>query len=386
MPQITVFVPYYNDEKYLKECINSILSQTFQDFELILLNHASTDYSTQIANSYSDPRIKHIIMPENIGGGGGLLLKEALKIAKGKYFKPFCADDVMLPNCLEALFNYLESNPKKDFCFADLSYIDENSNLRHKYWWDNKPFQIQNVSREDLIRYYLEYKSFLPWPSAMFKTQIVEIEKLNIVTVMFFDMSVWLDLLIKGHDCGLIKESLVLYRTHDEQMVRDGKRKNMNEFEVVHFNKCFLEIKDVELMQKIMPKNQFAHNLQNGDNALIPFVLCMYWLNTELYQPANKRFALDNLHDILHSPQLASQIKQKFNFGIKELRDIYKNTNFTPAQKKKTFYHKITRLLKDIAFFSFENGKFFLKMPYVFKSLINRLKRLQNKKSNIKNN
>ena len=374
--EITVFIPYYNDEKYLKQSIDSVFAQTFQDFELILLNHASTDSSPKIANSYNDPRIKNITMPENIGGGGGLLLKEALKIAKGKYFKPFCADDIMLPNCLEVLFHYLEQNPAKDFCFGDMSYIDNNSKPRHKFWWDDKPFQTDNVSRENLIEYYLAYKSFLPWPSSMFKTQIVDAEKLNIVTVMVFDMSVFLQMLIQGSNCGLFKESLVLYRTHDEQMVRDRKCRNMSEFENFHFNKCFFEIKDVNLIKKIMPKNQFAQSLQQGDEALIPFVLCMHWLHI-IYSPfSNKRFALDHFHDMLHNLQLASKIKQKFNFGIKELRDIYKNTNFT-GQNINKFQRELKRLIKGIAFCSFENGKFFFKTPYVFKRLTNRL---QNKK------
>ena len=371
-PQITVFIPYYNDEKYLKQSIDSVFAQTFQDFELILLNHASTDSSPQIAHSYSDPRIKHITMQENIGGGGGLLLKEALKIAKGKYFKPFCADDIMLPNCLEVLFNYLEQSPAKDFCFGDMSYIDENSKPRHKFWWDDKPFQTQTVLRENLIEYYINYRSFLPWPSSMFKTQIVDAEKLNIVTVMVFDMSVWLQLLIKGHNCGLLKESIVLYRTHEGQMVMERKCRNMSEFENCHFNKCFFEIKDIALIKKIMPKNQFAQALQNGDEELIQFVLCMHWLHI-IYSPfSNKRFALDNFHDMLHNPAIASKIKQKFNFGIKELRDIYKNTNFT-GQHINKFQRELKRLIKNIAFFSFQNGKVFFKTPYVLKGLTNRL-------------
>lgn len=119
-PLISVFIPYYNDEKFLKESIESVLNQTYENFELILLNHNSQDSSREIAHSYNDKRIKHIDMPYNLGlGGSGLLTIEFLKVAQGKYTKPFCADDIMLPDCLEKLVNYMENNPDKDFAFGN---------------------------------------------------------------------------------------------------------------------------------------------------------------------------------------------------------------------------------------------------------------------------
>ena len=68
-PLVTVCIGYYNDEKYLGQCIDSILCQSFSNFELILFNHASTDGSYKIAHSYNDSRIVHIDAPKNLGAG-----------------------------------------------------------------------------------------------------------------------------------------------------------------------------------------------------------------------------------------------------------------------------------------------------------------------------
>lgn len=68
---VSIFVPYYNDCAFLRDCIDSILNQSYKNFELILLDHASTDGSSQIAKAYTDGRIKHISLQKNLGAGGG---------------------------------------------------------------------------------------------------------------------------------------------------------------------------------------------------------------------------------------------------------------------------------------------------------------------------
>lgn len=70
-PLVSVFLPYYNDEKFLEYSIKSVLEQSYENFELILLNHASTDSSYNIAHSFQDFRIKHVDMSINLGAGGG---------------------------------------------------------------------------------------------------------------------------------------------------------------------------------------------------------------------------------------------------------------------------------------------------------------------------
>ena len=82
MKKISVIVPIYNSEKYISNCIDSILSQEYKDFELLLINDGSTDNTINIINSYNDGRIK-IYNQENKGAGSARNL--GLKYATGKY-------------------------------------------------------------------------------------------------------------------------------------------------------------------------------------------------------------------------------------------------------------------------------------------------------------
>lgn len=99
----------YNGEKYFHEAINSILNQTFTDFEFIIINDGSTDESAAIISSYNDTRIR-LIQQENKGLAPALNV--GLKATRGKYIARMDADDISLPERFEKQFNFLESHPE----------------------------------------------------------------------------------------------------------------------------------------------------------------------------------------------------------------------------------------------------------------------------------
>src|SRR2546430_10111904 len=95
MCDISVILSVYNGEEYLKECIESILVQTFKSFEFIIVDDGSTDNSKSIINSYNDPRIK-LISQKNQGLASAL--NTGIKHAQGKYIARMDADDIAMPN------------------------------------------------------------------------------------------------------------------------------------------------------------------------------------------------------------------------------------------------------------------------------------------------
>lgn len=106
MISISVCMAMYNASQYLRECIDSILQQTFTDFELLIVDDGSTDDSCEIVRSYDDSRIRLIENNHDYIGSLNLLLKEA----KGKYIAKMDADDIMLPFRLEKQFMYMEEH------------------------------------------------------------------------------------------------------------------------------------------------------------------------------------------------------------------------------------------------------------------------------------
>ena len=108
MPKVTVLMPVYNGEKYLVEAVESILNQTFRDFEFIIINDGSTDSTREILESYHDPRIV-LVQQEN----RGLIptLNRGLSMARGEYVARQDCDDVSLPQRLEHQVRFLDANP-----------------------------------------------------------------------------------------------------------------------------------------------------------------------------------------------------------------------------------------------------------------------------------
>lgn len=122
---ISVCVPMYNASAYLRECIDSILGQTFSDFELLIIDDGSTDESRNIIRSYQDVRIRLIESSHDYINTLNLLLKEA----KGKYIARMDADDIMLPDRLEVQYNYMEAHPETDILGCSMYYMGESEKL-----------------------------------------------------------------------------------------------------------------------------------------------------------------------------------------------------------------------------------------------------------------
>ena len=98
-PRVSVSVPMYNRADHIGECIDSVLQQTFTDFELVLIDAASTDRTVEIARSFEDDRIRIIENPQRLGAEGNW--NAALKHSRGVYVKVLSHDDVIYPTCLE---------------------------------------------------------------------------------------------------------------------------------------------------------------------------------------------------------------------------------------------------------------------------------------------
>lgn len=117
-PEISVLMPMYNAEQYVLEAVNSILNQSFIDFEFIIIDDCSTDRTFEIVKNIEDDRIRLFRNDENLKISA--TLNKGLDLAKGKYLARMDADDISRPNRLEIQYQYLESNPHIDMCGGDI--------------------------------------------------------------------------------------------------------------------------------------------------------------------------------------------------------------------------------------------------------------------------
>ena len=125
-PLITVLMPVYNAQRYLAQAIESILAQTYPDFEFLIIDDASTDASREIVLSYADPRIRLVQNAENLGQSA--TLNQGLGLAVGDYVAIMHADDVAVPERLAQQVQYLHQHPATAILGGHADYIDAEGN------------------------------------------------------------------------------------------------------------------------------------------------------------------------------------------------------------------------------------------------------------------
>ena len=123
-PEISVIMSVYNGENYLKESIESILNQEYEDFEFIIVNDKSTDNSLRIINEFQDNRIQIVNNKKNLGLTKSLNI--AIKLAKGRYIARQDADDISLPQRFKKQYSFLEKNPEIAVLGTSIYRIDRN--------------------------------------------------------------------------------------------------------------------------------------------------------------------------------------------------------------------------------------------------------------------
>jgi len=120
-PVVSICVPVYNGERFLADAIDSVLRQTWRDFELLVFDDASTDRSPAILAGFADPRLSYRRNPRNLGPERNW--NRALEAARGRYVKLFHQDDVLAPICLERQVAALEDFPAAALCFCGRTVI-----------------------------------------------------------------------------------------------------------------------------------------------------------------------------------------------------------------------------------------------------------------------
>lgn len=150
MPTVSVIVPNYNHAPYLKQRIDSILNQTFQDFEMILIDDCSSDGSRELMEQYrSNPHVSHIVFNESNGGSAFLQWNKGIALANGEWVWVAESDDYAEPTFLERIIAEASKVPDCSLAFAATWWVDENGN----HMWNNgKGTAVHQHRSEDFIR------------------------------------------------------------------------------------------------------------------------------------------------------------------------------------------------------------------------------------------
>ena len=150
MPKLSVCIPTYNSAIYLPQAIDSVLSQDFRDFEIVIADDASTDETAELCRRMSDPRIRYIRYDENAGQAGNF--NRCFKEAKGELLTLLSADDYFLPGLLAERVARLINNPEAGFAVGALQVIDQGgAELSSASQWPEDRFFERGEFLETLL-------------------------------------------------------------------------------------------------------------------------------------------------------------------------------------------------------------------------------------------
>jgi len=159
--RISVGMPVYNGENYIREALDSILSQTFRDFELVISDNASTDATEEICKEYlaKDERVRYYRNSRNMGATWNN--NRVFELAQGEYFKWAAHDDICASEFLEECFEALDRDPSVVLAYPWTKNIDQNSKVTGEYDLDGK---LKLASSRPPVRFRSMQRAFMCYP------------------------------------------------------------------------------------------------------------------------------------------------------------------------------------------------------------------------------
>lgn len=220
-PKVSVIVPCYNIEKYLRQCMDSIICQTLQDIEIICVNDGSTDNTPAILEEYAkkDSRIQILHTKNQFAGTAR---NEGMKIATGEYYSFLDADDVFEPDLLEKLFKQAtKTNADICVCRADMLFADNK--IKKMNWSLNTGLLNQNstFAPSEIAEHIFQFCAGWPWDK-LFKACFIKEHQLQFQSLhhsndtFFVLMSLCL-----AQKITCINDILVHYRQHSQSLAHN---------------------------------------------------------------------------------------------------------------------------------------------------------------------
>ena len=328
MPKVSVLLSNYNGDKHLDESISSVLSQTYKDFEFIIVDDASTDSSRKVIENYHDKRIKKYYAEKNRNIAYSLNL--ALSMASGEYIARIDSDDVWELNKLEIQVQYMENHSECGACFTKVNIIDEYSNIANDMY--DEYFQLfnsaENKSQREWLRFFFYQGNCLCHPSVVIRRSALERigEYYHLAYVPAEDYELWTRIVMK-YPIYILEDKLVRYRWEETVNKISGKtdgriyafpnimmltRKRImenidNEDLVRYFKEDFMN-PESESQEEL--ECEKAHILLrcSGDNA--------NFLGLEKYE------------ELLDNEKMLKVLEEKMEFSLSEYYKEYRTRNF----------------------------------------------------------
>ena len=210
-PTVSVLVKAYNHAPYIRQTIESILNQSWQDFEIVVTDDASTDGTLEILRGFTDPRIRLLAFTRNQGISGAM--NATISRARGRYLAILNSDDWALPGRLRRQVEFLNRNPAVSLVFGLPRPVDESGQPTETYNDFMRSARLPDFSRRAWLRQFFFVGNCLCSPTAMIRREAyAAVGAYDRRLTNLQDLDMWIRMLIAGHNIHVLPEELTAFR------------------------------------------------------------------------------------------------------------------------------------------------------------------------------
>jgi glycosyltransferase involved in cell wall biosynthesis len=280
LPLVTIGVPNYNYAHFIEEALDGVAAQTYKNIELIIVDDCSTDDSIAVIENWikrysGSITINFIKNHDNLG-----LTKSCnviLKNARGKYFQPLDADDIIMPNKIEKQVNLLEANEDTALVYSNVFVINENGVITNPDYCNRIGYDKLNMPDGDIFNNLIDF-NFISLPSVLINTECVRNEGGFDETLRVQDYFMWLRL-AKKYTIRYMPDNLAYYRVHDASMSNKITTYLASADSVLQLKYRYYALIDSQ------QRKRMAKNIQNASVHLYQYKYSTYkkWISIAFY-------------------------------------------------------------------------------------------------------
>lgn len=316
MPKVSIWLTSYNHGELLRESIESALNQTYQDYELVIVDDCSTDNSREIIREYAqkDSRIRMVFHEKNIGHSG---LKEEVDNFAGEYVAILCGDDKWKEDKLEKQVEVLEWQDNVAACFTGVQAIGLDGKVYTGSQAGAKVFQAENRTRLEWLRYFFYHSNCLCHPSLLIRKKAYKeygILKVGLLTSLP-DFYEWVKLCFHA-DIHVIPEALTLFRIHEDETSQSGETEgklNRTFMEEYYIYQTYFGIHDTKTLTDIFPESR---EYVKDKGCVAEFALAKIFLKAP--RKSQKLLGLNKIGELLEDEGIKRKLEDLYGYGERE--------------------------------------------------------------------
>ena len=317
-PLISVIIPTYNSSCLLRDTIDSILNQTYENIEVIVIDDGSTDSTKEILQSYTDKRIKSIFLEKNMNvcNAGNIGFKQA----KGKYIALVGHDDIWKEDKLQKQILFMEYNINYGLCFTWANIINENKKIVNEK--NNELYNLfcsRNYSSSYCLYKLLSQGNFLCAPSVLIRSEMLKkVGYYHYGFVQLQDYDLWIRFLMNSYYMYIMPEKLTYYRWFDDKNKNLSGLNQRKRIRIYNETSLIIDYSIWNMDKSIFIKT-FFDNLTGIDKLNDKDIICK---KVMLLLKMNNKYVIKRLAEVLEDDECRKILEESYNFTLKDFYEL----------------------------------------------------------------